>query len=104
MDAKEAKEPEIHDLDLTHKLLNIAYHSQGDPALKATHAAARGQLAKLNKVLQDAVDKQREEARKALEAAEAKAADEAKAAKRKAEDEAEAKAKKDGEAKAKAPA
>lgn len=93
MATKETKAPEIADIDLTHKLLAIASTSGGDPTLRATHAAARAKLAEMNKVLQDAVDKQREEARKELEAADAKAAEEAKLAKRKAEDEAEAAAK-----------
>jgi membrane protein involved in colicin uptake len=105
MATKETKDPEIQDVDLTHKLLAIASTSGGDASLRATHAAARGQLAKLNQVLQDAVDKQREEARKEQEEADAKAAEEAKLAKRKAEDEAEAAAKKaEDEARAKATA
>jgi hypothetical protein len=84
----ETKDPEIHDLDLTQKLLTIANHSQGDPNLRATHAAARVQLAKLNKAIQDQVDKRNEEAAKAQAALEAKAVEDARIAKRKAEDEA----------------
>ena len=97
-DPKEVKAPEIKDLDLTQKLLTIAHHSASDAALRATHAAARTQLAKLNQVIQDEVDKQRAEAAKAAAAEEAKAAEEARLAKRKAEDE-EAAATKKTEAK-----
>jgi alkyl hydroperoxide reductase subunit AhpC len=91
---KQVKAPEISDVDATHKLLAIASASQGDPALRATHAAARNKLIEMNKVMQDQVDKQREEVAKAIAAEEAKAAEEATAAKRKAEDEAATSAKK----------
>jgi colicin import membrane protein len=94
-ETKEAKHPEIADVDLTHKLLAIASASAGDTTLRATHAAARTKLGELNKVMQDQLDKQRDEARKAQEAADAKAAEEAKVAKRKAEDEAAKKAEED---------
>jgi colicin import membrane protein len=91
----EPKHPEIADVDATAQLLAIAEASKSDPSLRATHAAARAKLAELNKVMQDELDKQREEARKAQEEADREAAEEAKEAKRKAEDEAAAKAEED---------
>jgi hypothetical protein len=97
LETKQVKHPEIADVDLTHKLLAIASASSGDASLRATHAAARTKLAELNQAMQDQIDKQREDARKAQEAADAKAAEEAKVAKRKAEDEAAATAKKAAE-------
>jgi hypothetical protein len=90
-----AKHPEIADVDLTAKLLAITTASANDPALRATHAAARAKLGEMNKTMQDELDKQRETARKAQEEADRKAAEEAKEAKRKAEDEAAKKAEDD---------
>jgi hypothetical protein len=89
-EAKETKDPEIADGDLTkfNQLLGIAQHSASDPSLRATHHAARTQLAKLNKVIQDQIDKNNAAAAKAIAEAEAKAVEDARVAKRKAEDEA----------------
>jgi hypothetical protein len=91
-DAAAKKGPEIHDIDLTHKLLAIAAASGGDANLRAIHQAAREQLGKINLTMQEQYDKVRKAEADKIMAAEAKAAEEAKQAKRKAEDEAAKKA------------
>lgn len=82
----EDKGPEVVDIDLTRKLLQIANGAQGNAAYRAIGAAAANQLNKINAQIQESIDKVRQAETDRINEEEDKRREEVIKAQRKAED------------------